>query len=196
MLIAGLGNPGAQYHGTPHNVGFAVQDVLAARSGVVFREHVSLRAWVADIQVGRCRAALMKPATYMNASGEAVGNWLRYYKQDVQQLVVVVDDADLPLGRIRIRLRGGSGGHNGLRSIIRHVGGEEFVRVRMGIGRDARRGDMISHVLRPFCKEDVAVVADMVARAADAVCMIITEGTERAMNCYNQVVAREQEMES
>ena len=196
MLIAGLGNPGAKYEGTPHNVGFAVLDALAARAGIVFREQSAMRAWLAETKIGTCRATLMKPATYMNASGEAVGNWLRYYKQDVQQLVVVVDDADLPIGRIRIRMRGGSGGHNGLRSIIQHVGGEDFVRVRMGIGRDERRGDMISHVLRPFSKEDVAVVADMVVRAADAVTMIVSEGTERAMNCYNQAVTQEQEMES
>jgi peptidyl-tRNA hydrolase, PTH1 family len=138
----------------------------------------------------------MKPATFMNASGEAVGSWLRYYKEGLASLVVVVDDADLPLGRIRIRARGGSGGHNGLRSIIQHAGGENFARVRLGIGRDASRGDMISHVLRPFSKEDAAVVADMVARAADAAAMIVTEGIERAMNCYNQAVAQEQEMES
>jgi len=196
MLIAGLGNPEARYEGTPHNVGFAVLDTLAQRAGVVFREQSAMRAWLADIQMGACRATLMKPATYMNASGEAIGNWLRYYKQGAQELIVVVDDADLPVGRIRIRARGGSGGHNGLRSIIQHVGGEQFTRVRLGIGRDTARGDMISHVLRPFGKEDVAEVADMIARAADAVGMIVTEGTERAMNCYNQAVTQEQEMES
>jgi len=196
MLIAGLGNPGARYEGTPHNVGFAVQDALADRAGVVFRSQATMRAWLADVLIGDARATLMKPATYMNASGEAIGRWLRYYKQGMQDLVVVVDDADLPLGRIRIRSQGGSGGHNGLRSIIQHVGGEKFVRVRLGIGRDARRGDMISHVLQPFSKEDMAVVADMVVRAADAVTMIVTEGTERAMNCYNQAVSQEQEMES
>ncbi len=196
MLIAGLGNPGARYEGTPHNVGFAVQDALADRAGVVFRSQSTMRAWLADVHIGDARATLMKPATYMNASGEAIGRWLRYYKQGMQDLVVVVDDADLPLGRIRIRSQGGSGGHNGLRSIIEHVGGEQFARVRLGIGRDARRGDMISHVLQPFSKEDMAVVADMVVRAADAVTMIVTEGTERAMNCYNQAVSQEQEMES
>ena len=196
MLIAGLGNPEARYEGTPHNVGFAVADALAGRAGVGFRAQAAMRAWLADIKLGSCRATLMKPTTYMNASGEAVGHWLRYFKQDLQQLVVVVDDADLPLGRIRIRARGGSGGHNGLRSVIQHVGGENFVRLRLGIGRDAGRGDMISHVLRPFRKEDIAEVAEMVMRAADAVTMIVTEGTERAMNCYNQAVSQEQEMES
>ena len=196
MLVAGLGNPGAKYKDTPHNVGFAVEDALAARAGVVFREQSAFRAWLAEVRLGDRRVTLMKPATFMNASGEAIGGWLRYYKENTQDLIVVVDDADLPIGRIRIRARGGSGGHNGLRSVIQHVGGEDFVRVRMGIGRDATRGDMISHVLQPFSKEDVAVVVDMVARATDAVTMIVTEGTERAMNCYNQAVAQEQEMES
>ncbi|MFU8780461.1 MAG: aminoacyl-tRNA hydrolase [Kiritimatiellia bacterium] len=196
MLIAGLGNPGSQYKDTPHNVGFAVQDELASRFDGVFREQTLFHSWLAGVAVHGQRVTLMKPSTYMNASGEAVGSWLRYYKAAMESLVVVVDDADLPLGRIRIRARGGSGGHNGLRSIIQHVGGETFIRVRLGIGRDTTRGDMISHVLRPFSKEDVAVVTEMVARAADAVVMIVTEGLERAMNCHNQAVTQEQEMES
>ena len=196
MLIAGLGNPGARYVGTPHNVGFMVADELATRAGVAFRSQSKMRAWLADVRIGSLQATVMKPATYMNASGEAIAGWLKYFKKDLQALLVVVDDADLPLGRIRIRPRGGSGGHNGLRSIIQHMGGEQFVRVRLGIGRDARRGDMISHVLQPFSKEDQDVVMDMVVRAADAVTMIIEEGTERAMNCYNQAVTQEQEMES
>ncbi len=195
MLIAGLGNPGARYEGTPHNVGFAVVDELALRVGETFRSHSAMRSWLLDATIGGCRVTVMKPATYMNVSGEAIGSWLRYYKKDAQSLIVVVDDADLPLGQIRIRARGGSGGHNGLRSVIQHVG-EQFTRVRLGIGRDARRGDMISHVLRPFSKEDQAVVADMVLRAADAVTMTVQEGIERAMNCYNQAVSQEQEMES
>jgi len=196
MLVAGLGNPGEKYKGTPHNVGFAVVDVLAERAGGHFREQASLRAWTAAVVIGSQRVTLLKPATFMNASGEAIGSWLRYYKASPTDLVVVVDDADLPVGQIRIRARGGSGGHNGLRSVIAEVGGENFIRVRMGIGRDASRGDMIAHVLRPFRKEDVTVVTEMVARAADAVAMIVTDGVERAMNCYNQAVAQEQEMES
>lgn len=195
MLITGLGNPGTRYVGTPHNVGFDVLDELAARSVVTFREQASFRAWLVDVSLQGHKTTLLKPTTFMNASGEAVGRWLRYYKQTLADLVVIVDDADLPLGRLRIRPHGGSGGHNGMRSVIQHVGGEKFIRVRLGIGRDARRGDMISHVLRPFGKEDVAVVNDMVAKAADAVTMIVTEGTERAMNCYNKAVAQEQEQE-
>jgi peptidyl-tRNA hydrolase, PTH1 family len=196
MLIAGLGNPGAQYVDTPHNAGFAVVETLAAEAGVRLREHGGFRAWLGEAEIAGHRVWLMKPATFMNASGESIGSWLRYYKQGAGDLVVVVDDADLPLGRLRIRASGGSGGHNGLRSIIQHVGAEGFTRVRLGIGHDTARGDMISHVLRPFDPADRKVVLEMVKRAADAVAMIVAEGTERAMNCFNQAEAREQEKES
>ncbi len=200
MLIAGLGNPGQQYAGTPHNVGFNVVDELASRLGCAFREESRFKAWVsAGAGIGGHRVTLIKPATFMNASGEAVGGWMRYYKLGLDQLVVVYDDADLPLGRLRIRGTGGSGGHNGLRSVIQHAGGEGFARVRLGIGRRDASGSMIAHVLSPFAVEDRERVTEMVKRAADAVTMLVEEGTERAMNRYNQAVLQdeqEQEMES
>lgn len=197
MLIAGLGNPGRRYEGTPHNVGFDVLDELAQRLGVSFRDASRFRSLVASgVDLEGQQVVLLKPMTFMNASGEAIGRWMRYYKVALAQLVIVYDDADLPLGRIRIRPSGGSGGHNGLRSVIQHAGDEGFVRVRLGIGRRNEAGSMIAHVLQPFGGQDRVVVEAMVKRAADAVACMAAQGTEQAMNRFNQAVLQdEQEQE-
>lgn len=187
MLIVGLGNPGAKYDGTPHNVGFDVVDELASRCGVTFKEQARFRAWLAEGVVGGQRVMLMKPLTFMNASGESVGAWLRYYKQLPEELLVVYDDADLPPGRLRIRGSGRSGGHNGLASVIAHVGTDQFARIRIGIGRGgARSKGMIAHVLGALPPEAREQVGEQVKRAADAVAVMLEAGLEQAMNRFNR----------
>jgi PTH1 family peptidyl-tRNA hydrolase len=186
----GLGNPGAKYRGTRHNVGFAVVDEMADRAGIRFV------AAPANALVARWRAPdgtmtlLAKPLTFMNESGQAVGELLRYYKIDWGALLVVVDEAQLPLGRLRARARGSAGGHNGLKSLIAHLG-QDFSRLRIGVGRGpadqegrARR-DLADHVLSRFDSDEEAEAARMIARAADAAEMFIASGIEAVMNGYN-----------
>jgi PTH1 family peptidyl-tRNA hydrolase len=194
-LVVGLGNPGAEYEGSPHNAGFAVVDELARRAGAGFRGSSRFRAAVARGALAGEPVALMKPLTFMNASGEAVGTWLRWHRMDVSDLVVVVDDADLEPGRLRIRLKGSSGGHKGLESVILHAGTDVFVRVRIGVGRGAGDQDMISHVLRPLGGEERERAAEAVARAAEAVEAILKLGVERAMSRYNAVAGTDEKAE-
>jgi PTH1 family peptidyl-tRNA hydrolase len=183
--IVGLGNPGERYRRTRHNIGFAVADELARRWGI--------RAFdlgPVDALIARWRPAdgdpvlLAKPTTFMNASGEAVAGLLRYYKIEVPDLLVVVDEVQLPLGRLRARPRGSAGGHNGLKSIIAHLG-EEFSRLRVGIGRGDARRDLADHVLAKFDKDEAAEVERMTTRAADAAEMFITSGIAAVMNAFN-----------
>jgi PTH1 family peptidyl-tRNA hydrolase len=183
-LIVGLGNPGDRYRRTRHNIGFAVLDELARRAGV---EMDVAPASSGEALVGRWRARdvlLAKPLTFMNASGEAVGGLLRYYRIEQIDLLVVVDEVQLPLGRLRARPRGSAGGHNGLKSIIAHLG-DEFSRLRIGVGRGDARRDLADHVLARFDKTEAAEVERMTARAADAVEAFITSGIEAVMNAYN-----------
>jgi PTH1 family peptidyl-tRNA hydrolase len=179
--IVGLGNPGAKYRATRHNIGFAVVDELARRGGVTFESAP------VDALIARWRAQdtlLGKPLTFMNASGEAVGGLIRYFKIDPADLLVVVDDVQLPLGRLRTRLQGSAGGHNGLKSIIEHLG-QDFKRLRVGVGRGDARRDLADHVLARFDAEEHAEVERMTARAADAAEMFITSGIEAVMNGFN-----------
>jgi peptidyl-tRNA hydrolase, PTH1 family len=195
--IVGLGNPGAKYRGTRHNVGFAVVDEIAGRAGVVFLSAP------ANAVVARWRdpdggvTLLAKPLTYMNESGQAVGDLVRYYKVDLADLLVIVDEAQLPLGKLRARARGSAGGHNGLKSLIGHFG-EDFSRLRVGIGRGpertegpearegkTRRRDLADHVLSRFEPDEEAEVDRMVARAADAAETFVTSGIAAVMNGYN-----------
>jgi PTH1 family peptidyl-tRNA hydrolase len=181
-LIVGLGNPGAKYHGTRHNIGFAVIDELARRRSVAF-DASPVEALVAKVR-GTEPVLLAKPLTSMNASGEAVGGLTRYFKVDPAELVVVVDEAQLPLGKLRARARGSAGGHNGLKSLIAHVG-EEFARLRIGVGRGDMRRDLGDHVLARFDPAEAAEVERMTLRAADALEMFVTSGIEAVMNAYN-----------
>ena len=180
-LIVGLGNPGARYRGTRHNIGFAVLDELARRAGEDFEPS----AVDAVIARWRSRDALLgKPLTYMNDSGEAVAGLLRYYKIEVTALLVVVDEAQLPLGRLRTRARGSAGGHNGLKSVIAYLG-DEVPRLRVGVGRGDVRRDLADHVLARFDRDEEAEVDRMTTRAADAVEMFITSGIAAMMNAFN-----------
>ena len=189
--IIGLGNPGPKFHGTRHNVGFAVLDELAQRARISFEsapvEALTARwRWPGGSGDGiEVVVLLAKPMTFMNASGEAVGGLLRYYKIDVADLLVVVDEIQLPLGKLRARARGSAGGHNGLKSIIQHVG-DEFARLRLGVGRGDSRRDLADHVLAKFEPDERPIIAEAVARAADAAELFVTEGIGPVMNRFNR----------
>jgi PTH1 family peptidyl-tRNA hydrolase len=186
-LVAGLGNPGEAYRRTRHNIGFAVVDEVARRAGVAFE--AAPPNLPGDALVARWRrpdgpVLLAKPLTFMNASGQAVAGLMRYFKVDVPDVLVVVDEVQLPLGKLRARARGSAGGHNGLKSVIAHLG-EEFARLRIGIGPGQPARDLADHVLARFEKGEMAEVERATARAADAVETFITSGIEAMMNQYN-----------
>lgn len=185
-LIVGLGNPGAKYRDTRHNVGFAVIDELARRRGIAFdgapAEAIVARA--RDLGEG---ALLAKPLTFMNLSGEAIAELARYYRIEPGALLVIVDDVNLPLGRLRARARGSEGGHHGLRSIIERLGTREFARLRIGVGRGDPRRDLADHVLARFDEDERPAVAQAIERAADAAEQFVTDGIETVMNRYNAV---------
>jgi PTH1 family peptidyl-tRNA hydrolase len=182
-LIVGLGNPGPKYAGTRHNVGFAVLDEAARRASVSYEvppgNIVALMARLRSRDV-----LLVKPMTFMNESGQAIGELLRYFKIDVADLLVVVDEVQLPLGRLRARARGSAGGHNGLKSVVQHVG-EEFARLRLGVGRGDARRDLADHVLAKFEKNEAAEVERMIERATDAAEAFVTAGIAAVMNQFN-----------
>jgi PTH1 family peptidyl-tRNA hydrolase len=179
--IVGLGNPGAEYKGTRHNVGFEVVDELASRWGI------KLKSWksVASIAVATERGALIaEPTTFMNLSGEAVQKISAFHQIERPDLLVVVDDVNLPLGRLRIRPVGSAGGHNGLKSVIQHMG-LDFGRLRIGVGRGDLKWDLADHVLSRFGREEREAVEEAIGRAADAAEMFVAEGIEPAMNRFN-----------
>ncbi len=184
-VIVGLGNPGKRYADTPHNVGFGVADELADRLQASFRRSLRFKARIAQGTHGRETLLLVKPQTYMNNSGEAVGAIVRYRKLGASDTVLIVDDADLDLGRLRIRPGGGSGGHRGLQSVIRHLGSDAFARIRVGIGRRDAGNDLIAHVLSPFSQQEREHMATIVRCAADAVMRLLDAGVDAAMNDFN-----------
>ncbi len=183
-VIAGLGNPGTEYKNTPHNVGFDVVDALAVRLSASWKEAPRFRAAVAKTETGGETLWLMKPQTFMNASGEAIAPFLRYYHATAADLIVVEDDTDLPLGKLRLRARGSSGGHRGLQSVITHLATDNFIRIRLGVGRSVH-GNMISHVLGKFGEDRRAQVEELVDAAAKAALCIAEKGLNEAMNRYN-----------
>src|ERR671929_945369 len=183
LLVAGLGNPGREYERTRHNVGWLVADELARRHGGSFRSKFSGR--IAEVRAAERKLALLKPETYMNESGRSVGAAARFYKVPPEQTLLVHDDVDLEEGRLQARLGGGLAGHNGLRSIAQHLGTNDFLRLRIGVGRP-ERGDprpVADYVLSPF-DEHVDVDA-LVARAADAVEQVAAEGLEATQRAVN-----------
>ncbi len=184
-LIVGLGNPGAAYRGTRHNVGFEVVDEIARRSNVSFGggPAESLIAKVRDLGQG---AILARPLTFMNLSGRAVADLAHYFRIALPDLFIVADDVNLPLGRLRARTHGSDGGHNGFRSVIDALGTIEFARLRVGVGRGDRRRDLADHVLARFEPDEASAVTEMIARAADATALFVTGGIERVMNTFNR----------
>jgi PTH1 family peptidyl-tRNA hydrolase len=183
LLVAGLGNPGREYERTRHNVGWLVADELARRHGGSFRSKFSGK--LAEVRIGDLRLGLLKPETYMNESGRSVGAAARFFKVDEDGIAVVHDDVDLSTGRLQVRLGGGLAGHNGLRSIAQALGGPEFLRVRIGVGRPGR-GDprpVADYVLSEF--EPEVDVDELVTRSADAVEALAAEGLDAAQRRFN-----------
>jgi len=183
-LIVGLGNPGRRYRGTRHNVGWDVIARLAARAGIRVNEDEGF-AEVGRGTIGTSRVLLARPYTYMNVSGEAVRDLRRRHRLRPEDILIIVDDIDLPLGRLRLRAAGSAGGHNGLKSIIDALGTTEFPRLRVGIGRPPRGVDPADFVLTRFTAEEQPMVGEALERAADAVETAVTEGLPAAMNRVN-----------
>jgi peptidyl-tRNA hydrolase, PTH1 family len=184
-LIVGLGNPGRAYTGTRHNVGFDILDLLGDRQRA---EWASAPRGI-EALIARARAAdttLVKPLTFMNASGPAIVGLLQFFKIELADLLVIVDDANLELGRLRARAAGSAGGHNGLKSVIGALGTTEFARLRVGVGRGDARRDLADHVLAKFEREEREIVAESVARAADAADVFVTDGIGAVMNRFNR----------
>ena len=185
-IIAGLGNPGIEYQNTPHSIGFEVVDAVARAAGVAWRESKSDKGALAEVAIAGVKAKLVKPLTFMNLSGDCIAPVLRYCNATVDDLIVVSDDIDLPVGRLRIRKGGSAGGHNGLKSIIERVGSPNFIRLRLGVGRDRNdRSKVVSHVLGKFDPESRKTMDLVVEAAVKALCAIVRDGHERAMNAYN-----------
>jgi PTH1 family peptidyl-tRNA hydrolase len=181
-IVVGLGNPGSKYQGTRHNVGFAVIDLLAlAPSAGKFVSR--FEAEVAELQEGSEKVLLVKPQTFMNLSGRCVRQILDFYKVSVENLLVICDDISLPLGRLRMRIQGTHGGHNGLRDIQNHLGTTEYTRLRIGV--DSPQDDAIDHVLGKFRPSERAPIEDALALSVQAVVVWINQGALSAMNRFN-----------
>jgi PTH1 family peptidyl-tRNA hydrolase len=185
-MIVGLGNPGRAYEQTRHNVGFEVLDRLAARGEARFRRSFRAKAQVARTQVAGEAALLAKPLSFMNRSGLAVAALMRYYRLGPEQLIVVVDDADLPPGRIRVRAKGGAGNHNGLKSLLGALGSEAFARCRVGIGAKPEQMEMAAFVLSRPPAGERALLEEAMDRAVDAIETMVSEGMDAAMTRFNQ----------
>ena len=184
-LIVGLGNPGDQYENTRHNVGFRALDELAETASVPVQK-LKYKALTNTCTVGGCKVLLMKPITYMNLSGEAVRQTADFYKIPPERILVISDDVSLPVGKLRIRTSGSAGGHNGLKSIIQHLGTDQFPRVKIGVGGKPHPDyDMADWVLGKFPPADKKVIDEMVQKAAKAAAYYIKEGPEKAMGCFN-----------
>lgn len=184
-LVVGLGNPGTQYESTRHNMGFLAVDKLAQEENFRFSK-LRFKAWTATWEIDGQKVLVMKPQTYMNLSGESVGEAARFYKIPPEHVLVISDDIDLPAGRLRIRPGGSAGGHNGLKNIIQHLGTDKFPRIKVGVG-SPRPGehDMVDWVMGKPMGEDRTAVEDALDRAGDAAKTLITEGIDRAMNRFN-----------
>lgn len=191
QLVVGLGNPGSLYENSPHNIGFEVLDELAERAGARFRRGFGLRAWVSTWQRDPSALRLLKPRTYMNRSGDSVSRALRRWKLSPEEILLVYDDLELPLGRLRLRKRGSAGGHNGVTSVIRELGdSQEFPRLRVGVGPRPPGADLVRYVLSPWPEEVRDTVEAARRRAADAVEAVLTDGFDKAMNNFNAGDAR------
>jgi peptidyl-tRNA hydrolase, PTH1 family len=190
QLLVGLGNPGDRYVVTRHNVGFMVLDRLAEQAGSGFRSQSRLHGLLAETGSGAQRLRLLKPQTFMNESGRSIRAALDWFGLDPSQLLVLVDDMDLPLGRLRLRAGGSAGGHNGLRSTIAHLGSETFARLRIGIGAPSsnpqeRRERTVSHVLGRFSEQERPILARVLEEVIQGIDLIRSHGLERAGNRLN-----------
>jgi len=192
-IFVGLGNPTPEYAATKHNVGFMLADLLKDElSADIWRE--KFNALVAEAFFNGEKILIVKPQTFMNLSGEAVAPIVNFYKVDVQNLVVVHDDMDLPLGIIRLRPKGSGGGHHGIESIIQHIGTQNFPRIRIGVGRPPQNWTVNHHVLSPFTQDDAKIISETLKNLVPATLCIFKEGINNAMNKFNpkRVKANEQ----
>ena len=183
-MIVGLGNPGNEYAGTRHNVDWMLVDALA--------EHLGINEWrsrekgmVAEGRIGSEKILLVKPLTYMNNSGECVGPLMRWYKLEPEDIMAAHDDMDIPIGTIRIRKKGSAGGHNGIKSLLSHIGSENFGRLRIGIGRPQPGWSVINHVLAKFNDQEQEKIGDAIKQLIPAVECMVLEGPDMAMNKFN-----------
>lgn len=183
-VIVGLGNPGSEYSDTRHNVGFMTIDALAQRLNVNnWRSKFS--ALVAETKVGDEKVILVKPQTYMNLSGNSVGEIMRWYKVNSTDIIAIYDDMDFPVGSAKLRKNGSSGGHRGVESLLVNIGKEDFARVRIGIGRPAPNWTVVDHVLAKFSLDDQKEIDEIVKKVLPAIECIATQGIEKAMSRYN-----------
>lgn len=182
-IVVGLGNPGQHYADTPHSVGFETVDMVASQIGAEWESKKSFKCLLARGSIGGVPVLLVKPQTFMNLSGESVAPVVRYFNSRPEDLVVVQDDIDLPVGKIRIRAGGSCGGHNGVRNIIERLGAQTFARLKLGVGKD--RQNVIGHVLGKFDPETRKTMDQVIKAASDAVSAIVKDGPSAAMNSYN-----------
>lgn len=182
-VIVGLGNPGAQYANTPHSVGFEVVDAIAAELGVEWETKKAFSCLMAKGVFAGMPVLLVKPQTYMNLSGDSVAPVVKYHNATPADLIVVQDDIDIPLGRLRIRKNGSCGGHNGIRNIIERLGSQSFIRLKVGVGKD--KSNVIGHVLGKFDPASRTTVDKVVSASVQAVASILRDGADKAMNVFN-----------
>ena len=182
-VIVGLGNPGAQYANTPHSVGFEVVDAIAAELGLEWETKKAFSCLMAKGVFAGMPVLLVKPQTYMNLSGDSVAPVVKYHNATPADLIVVQDDIDIPLGRIRIRKNGSCGGHNGIRNIIERLGSQSFIRLKVGVGKD--KSNVIGHVLGKFDPASRTTVDKVVLASVQAVASILRDGADKAMNVFN-----------
>ncbi len=185
IIIAGLGNPGDKYQGTRHNAGFMTIDAIADKYGISVTEEKH-KALLGKGVIEGNKVILVKPQTYMNNSGESIREIVDYYKSDyTTELIVIYDDICLAPGQLRIRKKGSAGGHNGIKSIIAHLGGQDFHRIRVGVGEKPSKMDLADYVLGHFPSEDLPKMKEAFENAADACVLMINDDTDKAMNKYN-----------
>lgn len=184
FLIIGLGNPGSKYENTRHNVGFHTIDYLSQKHNIKLSK-IGFKAVYGEGTIDGTRVILLKPQTFMNLSGESVRDIVSWYKLPLEHVIVIYDDIDLELGKIRVRQKGSSGTHNGMKSIIYQLQADNFPRIRIGIGRPPEKWDLADYVLSKFSKEDWEIIFKSIEKAAEAAIMITKSGPEKAMNCFN-----------
>lgn len=185
FLIVGLGNPGGKYEITRHNAGFLCADLFAESMNTEIKR-LKYHALTAEVNIDGHRCLLMKPQTFMNNSGEAVAEAAKFYKIPLEKIIVVFDDISLPIGKLRVRRKGSAGGHNGIKSLIAHLGSENFPRVKIGVGAKPHPDyDLGDWVLTSFKKEDFPALKEAMVNACEAVKLIVNGNTDKAMNLYN-----------
>lgn len=182
-IIVGLGNPGKKYENTRHNMGFIAVDLLAEKYGIKV-DKIKFKALVGEGRIAGQKVLLVKPQTFMNLSGQSVMEVMNFYKEDIENLIVIYDDIDIPTGNIRLRSKGSAGTHNGMRNIVYLLQDDGFPRIRVGIGSE-KKVDLINYVTSGVTKQEKELLEDALTRAADAAACIVEKGIDKAMNEYN-----------